>query len=228
MTYDSESVALDIEEWTKLLNQSNRETVKNVIKQQIELLNNKKIKSAPTLIGKVAHNVEEHPKFFKIIQKFSWNQEGDKIKVYIDLPGVHTVPAANIKFTAEEKSFDFKVEGLDGKDYRLNMPNTAHSIKPKDCTYRVKNNAVSITLVKADSSNWADLSAKSTVGNIGLGSKKGDKPEDVQDSLMTMMKQLYTDGDDEMKKTIAKSWTEARNNRNSPGGGMGISPDFDI
>ena len=27
---------------------------------------------------------------------------------------------------------------------------------------------------------------------------------------MTLMKQMYEDGDDEMKRTIAKAWTESR------------------
>lgn len=27
---------------------------------------------------------------------------------------------------------------------------------------------------------------------------------------MTMMKQMYEDGDDDMKRTIAKAWTESR------------------
>lgn len=41
---------------------------------------------------------------------------------------------------------------------------------------------------------------------------KFDKPEekpnkeDPQESLMNMMKKLYQDGDDEMKKTIAQAW----------------------
>lgn len=37
-----------------------------------------------------------------------------------------------------------------------------------------------------------------------------DKDTDPNDSLMSMMKQMYEDGDDEMKRTIAKAWTESR------------------
>ncbi len=32
------------------------------------------------------------------------------------------------------------------------------------------------------------------------------KQEDPQESLMNMMKKLYQEGDDEMKKTIAQAW----------------------
>ncbi len=37
------------------------------------------------------------------------------------------------------------------------------------------------------------------------------KDEDPNASLMNLMKQMYDDGDDEMKRTIAKAWTESRN-----------------
>ena len=37
-----------------------------------------------------------------------------------------------------------------------------------------------------------------------------DKEEDPSTSIMKMMKQMYDDGDDEMKRTISKAWTESR------------------
>ncbi|KAH9377665.1 hypothetical protein HPB48_000523 [Haemaphysalis longicornis] len=47
------------------------------------------------------------------------------------------------------------------------------------------------------------------------------KPEmdsgDPSASLMNMMKQMYDEGDDEMKRTIAKAWTEARDKQQSGG-----------
>jgi calcyclin binding protein len=38
--------------------------------------------------------------------------------------------------------------------------------------------------------------------------------DDPQASIMKMMKQMYDDGDDEMKRTIRKAWTEAQNKKN--------------
>ena len=40
---------------------------------------------------------------------------------------------------------------------------------------------------------------------------KVDESADPNDSLMTMMKQMYDEGDDEMKRTITKAWSESRN-----------------
>ena len=42
---------------------------------------------------------------------------------------------------------------------------------------------------------------------------KVDKDEDPGVGLMKLMKQMYNDGDDEMKRTIAKAWHESQEKR---------------
>ena len=42
---------------------------------------------------------------------------------------------------------------------------------------------------------------------------KLDDKEDPSASLMNMMKKMYEDGDDDMKRTIAKAWTEGQQNK---------------
>lgn len=49
--------------------------------------------------------------------------------------------------------------------------------------------------------------------NFHFRTPKFDKEEDPEASLMTLMKQMYEDGDDDMKRTIAKAWTEARDKK---------------
>jgi hypothetical protein len=41
-------------------------------------------------------------------------------------------------------------------------------------------------------------------------SKTGDDSGDPGDSIMGMMKDMYADGDDEMRRVIGKAWTESR------------------
>lgn len=49
-----------------------------------------------------------------------------------------------------------------------------------------------------------------------------DEEEDPQAGLMKLMKQMYDDGDDEMKRTIRKSWHEAQTKKDNLGaGGLG-------
>lgn len=38
-----------------------------------------------------------------------------------------------------------------------------------------------------------------------------DRGADPSDGLMSIMKNMYDQGDDEMKRTIAKAWTESQN-----------------
>lgn len=42
---------------------------------------------------------------------------------------------------------------------------------------------------------------------------KVDKDEDPGVGLMKLMQQMYNDGDDEMKRTIAKAWHESQEKR---------------
>ena len=44
---------------------------------------------------------------------------------------------------------------------------------------------------------------------------KVEENEDPSAGLLNMMKQMYEDGDDNMKRTIAKAWTESSTKRNS-------------
>lgn len=54
---------------------------------------------------------------------------------------------------------------------------------------------------------------------------KDGKADDPSAGLMDMMKQMYDDGDDEMKRTIAKAWTESRDKQ---GGAGGMPPMMDF
>jgi calcyclin binding protein len=55
---------------------------------------------------------------------------------------------------------------------------------------------------------------------------KMDEGKDPGDSLMQMMKNMYETGDDEMKRTIAKAWTESREKMNTGGGDDAGMPGF--
>lgn len=39
----------------------------------------------------------------------------------------------------------------------------------------------------------------------------GDDDKDPTKGIMSMMKKMYDEGDDDMKRTIAKAWTESQN-----------------
>ena len=64
----------------------------------------------------------------------------------------------------------------------------------------------------ANSGHWADLEYKKPMVKP---SPTGVDKEDPMSSVMGMMKDMYENGDDEMKRTIAKSWTESRAAQNN-------------
>ena len=45
--------------------------------------------------------------------------------------------------------------------------------------------------------------------------KAEDNNADPSAGIMNMMKQMYEEGDDDMKRTINKAWTESNSKRNS-------------
>ena len=59
---------------------------------------------------------------------------------------------------------------------------------------------------------------------------KFEDKQDPQEGLMSLMKKMYEDGDDEMKRTIAKAFTESRDKSMKGGLGdmMGDAASLDI
>merc|ERR1712007_83400 len=87
--------------------------------------------------------------------------------------------------------------------------NLDKDIVPAESSVRVKKNHVLITMQKIKGEygydSWTDLCAK--------GKRKpanSQKSENPQDSIMGMMKDLYEDGDDNMKKIIGEAMYKAQ------------------
>jgi len=131
------------------------------------------------------------------------------VVVDIRLKGVEALPAEAVTCDFTESSFDLKVIGLDGKNHRMIKTNLDKDIVPAESSVRVKKNHVLITMQKIKGEygydSWTDLCAK--------GKRKpanSQKSENPQDSIMGMMKDLYEDGDDNMKKIIGEAMYKAQ------------------
>ncbi|XP_062522784.1 calcyclin-binding protein-like [Corticium candelabrum] len=140
------------------------------------------------------------------ITTYGWDESDTAVKIYITLAGVEKLPQENISVNFGNKSFDFHVRELDGKNYQLHILNLSGAIVPAESQFTVRHGKVTILLKKADKGKWDNLvpsKKKETTPKL-------DKDADPSQSIMNMMKQMYQDGDDEMKRTIAKAWTESR------------------
>jgi calcyclin binding protein len=83
---------------------------------------------------------------------------------------------------------------------------------------------VTLFLAKKNRSRWQHLLYSERKKEDSL-LPQSDPDEDPTSSIMKLMKKMYDEGDDEMKRTLAKSWYEAQHKKGDamgPGlGGMG-------
>ncbi|XAR59346.1 hypothetical protein NMG60_11015150 [Bertholletia excelsa] len=136
---------------------------------------------------------------------FSWEQDNDKVKIYVSLEGVDQEKVeANVK----PMSCDVKFHDVQGKNYRCAIPKLNKEIVPEKCKVVVKPTRVIITLPKASKGNWLDLHFKEDKLKPNM-----DKDRDPMSGIMDLMKNMYEEGDDDMKRTIAKAWTDARSGK---------------
>jgi len=137
----------------------------------------------------------------------------DKPLVSVDLrlKGVEALPSENVTCDFTESSLDLKVIGLDGLNYRFLKTNLDKDIVPAESSVKVKKNHVIITLQKVKGQygydSWTDLCAK---GKRRPTNNEKSKDANPQDSIMGMMKDLYEDGDDNMKKIIGEAMYKAQ------------------
>ncbi|TYI81534.1 hypothetical protein E1A91_D05G160000v1 [Gossypium mustelinum] len=136
------------------------------------------------------------------VSSFSWDQDMDKVKIYVFLEGVEQ---EKIQTDFKPLSFDVKFHDVKGKNYRCAVPKLNKEIVPEKCKVVVKPTRVIISLFKASKGDWPDLYSKEDKLKPNL-----DKEQDPMAGIMDLMKNMYEEGDDEMKRTIAKAWTDAR------------------
>jgi len=137
----------------------------------------------------------------------------DKPHVSVDvrLKGIETFPKENVTWVFPESSFDLKILGLEGKNYRFLKTNLDKDISPADSEVKVKKNHIILQLAKVKGQygydTWMDLCAK---GGKRKPTPSAGKDADPQASIMSMMQDLYEDGDDNMKKIIGEAMYKAK------------------
>jgi len=106
----------------------------------------------------------------------------------------------------EEKSLDITICGYQDKNWRLVIPALHDKVKKGECSFVLKTNSVVVKLKKGSLGVWSSLKAEKKFNPL-KNVKEGK--EDPQKGLMDMMKRMYDEGDDEMKRTISEAWTKA-------------------
>ncbi|KAF3794656.1 Calcyclin-binding protein [Nymphaea thermarum] len=200
----------DLEELRHLQSIAKRPRVLSLISGEIASLENKILKAAtPVPIARTPNPAASNGKAptvnYITLGSFSWDQDTDKLKLYVSLEGVDQEKVDSV---FKEMSVDVKFHDVQGKNYRCAIPKLNKEIVPEKSKITVKPNKVIITLHKASKGNWMDLHFKEDKLKPGM-----DKEKDPMAGIMDLMKNMYEEGDDEMKKTIAKAWTDARSGK---------------
>eukprot|EP00794_Sanderia_malayensis_P016023 gene16023-17642_t len=152
---------------------------------------------------------EAPPIFTKRIQSYGWDQSDKMIKIYVQLQGIDNLPKENIKLDVKSRSFNLLVCNLENRNHNLPMNNLLEEIDSQGSSFKVKSGNIIITLKKKEAKTWPHLTSSEKKA-VDAKTPNIDKDDDPSAGIMKMMKQMYDDGDDEMKRTIAKAWTESR------------------
>ncbi|KAL3689668.1 hypothetical protein R1sor_015977 [Riccia sorocarpa] len=226
----------DLEELQALLAAAKRPRVQAVLRQEIETL--KKSREAATEEHAATSEAgtalepmetEAHPPPVKepeialqplqktvtplsvqytTLDRFSYDQELDKLKIYIFL---EESSQDKVEASFKNNSFDVKIHDVGGKNYRCAVPRLHKAIVPESCSVVVKPKRIIINLRKAEKNTWSDIHYKEDK----FKTPKPSEDKDPMAGIMDLMKNLYEEGDDDMKRTIAKAWSESRSGKTS-------------
>ncbi|KAH3757316.1 Calcyclin-binding protein [Pelomyxa schiedti] len=155
-----------------------------------------------------------HEVMYKAISNFAWDQSSGVVTIYIPLPGIGAHPRDKIGVQFETSSMCVTIMEFRGENLRLSIRKLNKPINPTSSTFSVTSSRLVVKMRMQEQAFWSSLEWKEE------RKPKVPKMEDKDPSkgLMEMMKNLYDDGDDEMKRMIAKTWTESQDKkREGPG-----------
>lgn len=227
-------IKLDLEDLNSLLENATRQKSKDLLSLEIRRLQSELIKlresetpkddamkettTKPVSIGA--------PKCYDIkLNNYAWDQTDDYVKLYISLNNVQNLDKDAVYCNFFENSIDLHVIGLDNKNYFLPINNLCEAIVTEKSFIKVKTNMIVVSLAKKAKKSWSHVtSVEKILKEAKSSSFKNTPNDDPNDSIMNLMKKMYQEGDDEMKRTIAKAWTENQDKKGSSM--MGDLPGF--
>ncbi|RVE61682.1 hypothetical protein OJAV_G00174890 [Oryzias javanicus] len=203
----------DLQELGSLLEKSERKRVQELLKQEQRKVEKElatkrqqqeqqaKREADPSAASKAPYTTK--------ITNYAWDQSDKFVKIYLDLKGVDKIPPENVEVNFTDRSFSVLVKNLNGKNHQMTVLSLLHPIDEKDSYKKIKTDMVLIMCKKQTTKKWDCLTS------VEKQTKEKDKPKaddnaDPSDGLMTMLKKIYEEGDDEMKRTINKAWSESQ------------------
>lgn len=123
----------------------------------------------------------------------------------LDGIGKHDKQMIDCEFT--DSLVDLRILNFNGKNWRLKLNPLNGLINPAASRLKVKTNSVSLELIKANTRHWDDVIKKKPPGPRPRPDAD-ERPGFGSTSIMGIMKDLFQNGDENMRKTIEESWTK--------------------
>ncbi|KAM9322104.1 calcyclin-binding protein [Pholidichthys leucotaenia] len=213
LTEQISQLEADLKELSCLLEKAERKRVQDLLKQEQKKmekeLSAKRHQKEQQAIREADRSTASKAAYTVKITSYAWDQSDKFVKIYLALKDVHKIPAENVEVNFTERSFSVLVKDLDGKNHQMTVLNLLYAINEKDSYKKIKTDMVLIMCKKQVTKKWDCLTA------VEKQSKEKDKPSmdenaDPSEGLMNMLKKIYDEGDDEMKRTINKAWSESQ------------------
>ncbi|KAJ7968947.1 calcyclin-binding protein-like [Quillaja saponaria] len=186
----AEDLALDMEELRQLQSIAKRPRIVSLLSSEIRNLEKLSKEASPVPTSQIPTPISTITKVpsapaltYATLGSFSWDQDNEKIKIYVSLEGVDE---HKIETEFKPMSVDVKFHDVQGKNYRCAIPKLNKEIIPDKCKVLVKPTRAIITLIKASKGNWLDLHFKDDKLKPNL-----DKEKDPMAGIMDLMKNMY-------------------------------------
>ena len=204
----------DLEELKGFLNVCKRDGVKRILEGEVNKLSERKAKLEKDLqifSGQketdTSHSLTGNISY-KTVTNYAWDQSNEYVKVYVELDGSDLpLEETDIIVSVPSKRSVILIFGKK----KLSLSQLHSDISKEGTHFKLKKNRITLFMKKAKESHWNSIKDSTDSWKKSLEEDKDDLTDDPNAGLMKMMKKMYDEGDDEMKRTIAKSWYESRN-----------------
>ncbi|XP_005107871.1 calcyclin-binding protein [Aplysia californica] len=229
-----EELRLDLKEYESLRATATRKRVQTVLDREIDQLKREVLTmervAAQNLAAKEASEAksnkpEQTTVYQENITNYAWDQSDKFMKLYLTLDNLAAVSADGLQGSFTDKSLTVKVR-FPNKVSQLHISRLCEEIVPKDCYCKKKSDYVLVMLKKAEAAKtwpWVTEREKKTKESA---KPKFDESEDPSAGITKLLKNMYDDGDDEMKRNISKAFYESQMKQGSGEDGMPSLPGF--
>jgi len=218
----------DVAELESVLGTVNRPQVRKIIADAISSLKSKISQMSEIKDAGQSGQMEQPPPakqtlYTVKISNYGWDESQKFVKVYISLPNIDKLTQEQITCDFTGESFKCNVKNHNSKNHVLEIPKLAGNIVPSTSTCRLKSSNIIVSLRKEkEGTNWGNLTyvmkKEKEKKDLEMDSKTKDMDtNDPSAGIMNLMKKMYDEGDDEMKRTIKKTWYESQQKQKDGG-----------